>query len=473
MSRQRLILALCGCLIALLLQARPSGDVDVFWQLKLGQLALEQGRLIRSDPFTATHGGESVAPVAWLSQILYYGIYRIGSWRLLHQTNALVFAGGLLLASWTARGRGQSALAGILGLSLGFLVAAPHCEIRPQTFALFCFAAVHLLAEAEVRPWRRLVLAAAVLVFWQNAHPSVLLGAAVLGARAGAGWLGHLRGGRAAKPWSLTMLCLIAVLSSVATPLGPGVFEISRRNAAVSRQLGISEWMPLWNPAAWDAGAWIVWLALGVSLVLAVRVRRVVRREDLAAFLVLAAMSLLVYRLSLFLAAGMIPVWSRWIQAAWYADSPSQTSGQGVRPWLAWGAVAAGLLCALPVPRLLHWRVFDEPLPFAAVKQIRQIGVRGTIYNYREWGGLLIWEGYPDWKVTIDGRLYLFGEAEWDRYRAIASGRVPVAEVERLYGPDAFFLRPTHDRNLVALLQESSRWQEAYADRDAIVFVRR
>jgi len=522
MSRRKLALVLFGCLVVLLLQFRASQDVDLFWQVKLGQLVLQQDELIRSDPFTSTHGGEPVPPIAWLSQVFYALVHRAGSWRLLHQVNALVFAGGLLFASLTVRGRDSSTLAGILGLSLGVLVAAPHCEIRPHTLAMFCFALFLLVAEAELRAWRKLALAGTILILWQNMHPSVLVGAVTIGARAGAGWLRCLRDYRAARPWWPTALALLAALSTVATPLGPGIFESSRLNGEISRELGISEWMSLWHPAAWQAGGWIVWLALGVSLALLVRVRRLVCLEDLATFVVLGGLSLSIYRLSLFLAAAMVPVWTRWIQlglisepfgtlgwpgstgtdgaghqpkvgpearSRWSASPRTAAAGGGlrpttshpagqqnverVRPWLAASIAAGALCCALSVPRLLHWRLFDEQLPLGAAQRMREMGVRGVIYNYREWGGPLIWEGYPEWKVTIDGRLYLFTRQEWYRYQQIALGRVPVAEVERLYRPDAFFLRPSYHDRFVRLLRESNNWREAYADRNAIVFVRR
>jgi hypothetical protein len=473
MSQRQLALILFGCLVALFLQFRASHDTDLFWQVRLGQLACQQGELIRNDMFTATHAGEPVPPIAWLSQILYALVYRAGSWRLLHQANALVFAGGLVLASLTARGRQGSTLAGILGLSLGVLAAAPHCEIRPHTLAIFWFALLLLLVETEMRVWWKLALAGVILVLWQNMHPSVLLGAVAVGTRAGAGWCRWPWNRPAAKPWLLTVLALLAGLSSVATPVGPGIFESSRINAEVSRELAVSEWMPLWHPAAWQAGAWIAWLVLGVSLVLLLLARRRVRLEDLAIFLVLGVLSLLVYRLALFLAVAMVPVWSRWIEAAWFADRRGRPEVKPVQHWLAAITVAGGLLCVLIVPRLLELRLFDEQLPFAAIQRMRQMGVRGVIYNYREWGGPLIWEGYPDWKLTIDGRLYLFNREEWHRYQQIALGRVPVAQVQRQYRPAAFFLRPTYHQRFIRLLRESDQWKEAYADRNAIVFVRR
>ena len=99
MSGRNLILLVFFAAVVLSLQFRPSADVDTFWQLKLGQLAIERGALIHSDPFTATHAGDPVAPIGWLSQVCYALLFRVGSWRLLHQVNALVFAGAMLIAA--------------------------------------------------------------------------------------------------------------------------------------------------------------------------------------------------------------------------------------------------------------------------------------------------------------------------------------------------------------------------------------
>lgn len=473
MSQRKLALLVLYGLIVLFLQFRPSYDVDLFWQLKAGQLMLQRGELVRNEPFTATHAGEPVPPIAWGSQVLYAVLYGIGSWRLLHQANVLVFAGGFLVAALTVRRRDTSTFAGLLALSLGMLVALPHCEIRPHSFGVLGFALLLWMAQLEIRAWWKLIPAAAVLLVWQNMHPSVIVAAVTIAAQAGAGWLRFLLDRRAAKPWFLSLLALLAALSTLATPMGLGLFESSDHNRQISRELRVTEWLPLWDPATWSRGAWLVWVALAVSLVLLIRVRRRVRLEDLAALLVLTAAALVYYRLSLFLAVVMVPVWSRWLAQARAAASPAPTGEAPVRPLRAAGVVGAVLLCALVVPRLLHLRLFDRQLPFAAMDRMREIGVRGVIYNYREWGGPLIWKGHPDWKVTIDGRLYLFDDAQWRDYEETARGRVPVADVERRYHPDAFFLRPSYHERFIELLRKSDGWVEAYADRKAIVFVRR
>jgi len=472
-SRRKLILLAVFGLMAFFLQFRPNYDVDVFWQVKLGQLMLERQELVRHDPFTSTHAGEPVPSIAWLSQVAYALIYQLGSWRLLHQFSAVVFAGALWLAALSVRRRETSTAASVLGLSLGTLVVIPHCEIRPHGFAALAFAVLLWVAQAKMRTWKKLILAVVVLVVWQNMHPSVVLAAVLLAAWAVCGWLRWWRDRRVGMPRLPTVLALLAAVSTVATPAGVEVFADSARNSEISRSLSISEWMPLWHPRAWEAGAKTVWLALVVSLVLLIRARKRARLEELAALVVLAAASMAFYRMSLFFAVAMVPVWSRWIHAAW-PDAPGATAPDRPVGRLAASALIAAVLSgALFGPRLLGLSPLDRRLPLAAAEQLRELGVRGVIYNYREWGGPLIFTGYPDWKVTIDGRLYLFPPEEWHRYAAVAGGGIPLMQVEQQYRPDAFFLRPSYHQGLIELLRASDRWEEIESGEEAAVFVKR
>ncbi len=471
MSQRTLVLVVFYGLTVFLLQLRPNHDVDLFWRVKTGELMLERGELIRTDQFTATHAHEPVPPIGCLSDVFYAVLYRIGSWRLLSQVNALVFAGALLIAALTVRRQETSTFASLLGLSLGLLVAMPHCATRPQSFAIFGFALLLLVAEAEIRAWWKLVLAGLILLIWQNMHPSVILAAIVLGARAGAGWLRLLRDRRAAKPWVATVIALLAVLSTVATPMGLSIFATSARNAQIARELGVAEWMPLWHQTT-RAAAPTFWIPFAISLLLLIRLRRRVRLEDLATFVVLAGITLPVYRFSLFFAVAMVPVWSRWIALAWSGVLPAQGQSAEQAPPLHCGVILAVLLLALIAPRLMCVPLFDRQLPLAGIERLRELGVRGVIYNYREWGGPLIWAGYPNWKVTIDGRLYLFTPEDWRRYNQIALGQVPVARVEQWYKPKAFFLRPSYHKRFIKLLQQSNNWKETFADENAAVFTR-
>ena len=87
-----LSLAIAGMLFLLLL--RPIYDVDIFWQVKLGELILANRGPVPSEPFAVTHLGEPLPPIAWLGQAVYAEVWRLGGWPALRIFDALLWVGG-------------------------------------------------------------------------------------------------------------------------------------------------------------------------------------------------------------------------------------------------------------------------------------------------------------------------------------------------------------------------------------------
>lgn len=255
-----------------------------------------------------------------------------------------------------------------------------------------------------------------------------------------------------------------AGLAVFLTPDGFGIVRLSAENAALSRAIGVEEWLPAWDPVTWPA-ARMFWLGVVVTAGLAVAVRSRARLEDVAVAVVMTAAAVGVYRMSLFWAVAMIPVWARWLEAAF--PNLATSTERRVHPVWPAAAVAAAAL----VPLGVRPPVFDRSMPFAGLERVRERGVSGVVYNYREWGGPLIW-AHPPAKVAIDGRLYLFPRSDWDDYVRTARGEVPLEQVEARYRPDAFFLRPSYHERFVALIRASGRWDEAYADENCVLFVK-
>src|SRR5437870_2568619 len=132
MSLRTAILLGFGLLTALLLQFRPIDDVDVFWQIRTGQSMLDTKQIVLRDSFTFTHHGERVPPIAWVAQIAYAALYRLGGWRALQIMHGLVFAAAFIVMALTT-GRAKIGLFSIVAaLAIGLEVALPHSSLRPQ-----------------------------------------------------------------------------------------------------------------------------------------------------------------------------------------------------------------------------------------------------------------------------------------------------------------------------------------------------
>jgi hypothetical protein len=455
----------------------PVLDVDAFWQIRLGQLMQERRALITEDPFTYTHAGQSVPTIGWLAQLLLAGAYGAGKWPLVHFLNALLLAAAFAIAGWSAvRGAGGAPAAPVAAagaVTLGFLVSLSNCDVRPQTIGLVCFALFLRVCGASL-PWPgRMALLALILAIWQNSHPSVSMAIVASAALAAGAAIERRRGRPARAPGPYVVGLLLAIASQLATPMGPAIFAVSARNVEVSRSwLRVSEWLPPWSEQV-RAPMQMFWVALALSLGLMVRLaaRRRLKLEHAVLFVAMTAMALVAARFALFWGLAMVSVWACWLEEVtshrllrWRGDASLAT-----RAWAPAGALSLAMVLVLPP--LLRGPVLHAELPVAGVAALKRALPTGRIYNVREWSGPLILAGSPPWQLAIDGRLYIFERSEWLEYESVVRGEIPLQLLLARHAPDAFFLSPQYQPELVRQLKAAPAWREVYADTSCIAFV--
>lgn len=462
----RLTCLLIPAVMLFVLLLRPIWDVDIFWQLRLGELILDHGGPVLREPFAAAHLGEPLAPVAWLGQAVMAQVRRLGGWTGLRVFDAVIWLGGFWAVALACRRRGAAPLATAFALAIGFLPALPVASIRPQSFAALGFGLLLALLRLQLSPARTLLLALPLFVLWQNLHPSVSVAAVVLGSSAGFAWLRYLAGRRAAPPWLLCALAGLAAACVFATPAGVSIVRVSAENARASIAVGASEWLPLWAPVNHGliapiaaAGALLGWLL--------VRNRRRIDWEELAPAAVLFVLTLTAYRFVLFWGIALVPVVARLM------SDPEPGAAPTPRPWPFWAAAPAAVAAAAALALAVSPTQFSRALPLAGIEKLRQSGVTGTVFSYFPWGGPLIDAGYPRWVTAYDGRYYRYSPQEWRRYDQLMAGAVGPTELDRLYHPAAYLLaRGPNDALIAALRADRSTWREIYADAGCVAFVR-
>lgn len=463
-------LALVPAAMLLVLLLRRVWDVDIFWQLKLGELILARHGPLAAEPFAALHLGEPLPAVAWAGQAIMALVRRIGGWDLLRVFDAVCWLGGFWAVAAACRLRGASQGAVALALGLVFLSVLPAASIRPQSFGCLCFGAVLALQRLGLRPSLTIALRAMLLVAWQNLHPSVTVGVVAMALAALPGWARWIRGnlpsapnggrGLAADALVPTFLAVAGLAAVFATPDGASILAVSAANARASIAIGASEWLPLWIEGNRSNAVPVAVVAV-VTIWLILRARRVDAAEILVA-LGLSLMTLVAYRFVLFWAVAMVPVIAR------------AASDAGPRPDRreAGLALAGVLLVAIVTPIVAPTR-FASNLPLAAARHLRDLGVRGTVYGDFPFGGVLIDTGYPDWKVAYDGRYYRYEREEWQYNGGIENGIVPLVDVVRKWNPAAFVIDAGHNAPLADALAHSRAWQRVYRSGDVVVYVPR
>ncbi|EIZ80453.1 hypothetical protein WSK_1013 [Novosphingobium sp. Rr 2-17] len=449
-----------GMLLVLLL--RRVWDVDIFWQLKLGELILAHHGPIAREPFAALHLGEPLPAVAWAGQALMAGARLLGGWSLLRLFDALCWLGGFWAVAWACRRRGASAPAVALALGLAFVAALPTASIRPQSFGCLCFGLLLALQRLGLRPRTTILLGVPLLVAWQNLHPSVSVGALAMGVTALVGWIAWAKDRSRPIPLAPSALAAAALAAIFATPDGIGILDVSARNADASMAIGASEWLPLWI-AGNHTNALPVVLVAAIAAWFVVRHRGRIDVSEIAVALALLALTVTAYRFVVFWAIAMVPVIAR------AAEGFGGTKESRPPQWLAATAVA---VVALLVPSIAPTR-FANSLPLAAIAHLKRQHVSGTIYADFPFGGPVIDAGYPNWHVAYDGRYYRYSRDEWRYNGGIENGIVPLIDVMHKWNPAAFVLNERHNSPLVQELARSRAWQRIYAGEGVVVYVPR
>jgi hypothetical protein len=108
--------------------------------------------------------------------------------------------------------------------------------------------------------------------------------------------------------------------------------------------------------------------------------------------------------------------------------------------------------------------------PIAAVEFLKSNHLPGPIYNRYGWGGYLIYHLYPDYRVYIDGRADVYGDAFFAEAMRVYDGLENWREPLDKYGVRTVII----DKNaaMSTLLRNDSQWSKVYEDDQAVIFVR-
>jgi hypothetical protein len=390
--------------------------IDLAYHVKAGALTLQTGDLVRTDPFTFTHGGLPWLNQQWGAQVIFAAAHRLLGWLGVAMTYAAAIGAGFgFLYSSCRRAGARSRTAALLTLS-GLIVATGPPAPRPQALAVPLFTGTWLLLARRDR-WTWLVPILALI--WANVHGSFVL-APVLIIFAMADDLIERR------PVGRTVLVLAAtVAATLVNPFGPSVWSYA---VEISSNETIRNWVAEWRPPApLSLSGGPFWLSGAVVLAIAVWRRAEVRPLDVAVLAVFFALGVPAIRGTLWWALAAPPVVARWFRTTEPAIGGSEERGPD--PFRAVAAVC--ILALLPITAIL--RAGADPItgttqrlaldaPEVLVDATREalpVGSRLFVYQpFASWFEYSI-SAYP---VMVDSRIELFSDDVWHDYdRAIAA----------------------------------------------------
>jgi hypothetical protein len=460
---------------------RPIGDVDIYWQVKLGDVMLAAGTPFITEPFLAHRAGLAHEPICWLSQVILALVRRAGDWQAVRVFDALLLTGGFLAICWPAALRLRDWPRGWVALlagGAGLFCIAPYTTVRPQTFTVFAWGLLLAVYFANLRPGPKILSAALVCLFWQNCHPSIGVAAVFLGTAAGAGWVRYLRKRRAGPPWVETAIVFVAAVSQLATPAGFAIFPIAQMNRHMCTDIfPISEWLPITDPRNLPrsfaelrnqpGSLHGLGIAAATAALVAWRRRRVRWEEVMPAAAAFAA-CFYASRFTLLLAPAVVPIWVRCLTPPGAERSPDNAPISATLGRIRWAIFLGLMAVAAAVPFVLRPKLDAAyPFPYAGIEALKKRHVSGTIYVYYLWGGIVSDLGYPQWKVSHDGRYYLHTDRDWYDYFD------DDMDAFEAFHPVGVILDQNYDKKMIQKLRKNPEYEQIHEDKLAATFVRR
>ncbi len=133
--QERLILA-CGLALALALCLGPIFNPDLGWHLAVGRFIASSRTVPRADFLSWSMAGKPWIDFEWLTQLLFFGLERLGGLAALWLFKASAFFGlSLMLVALLRQWKIPDAWSG-LALPPFALALFPMSDIRPEVFSL-------------------------------------------------------------------------------------------------------------------------------------------------------------------------------------------------------------------------------------------------------------------------------------------------------------------------------------------------
>lgn len=488
----------------LVLDYVPLRATDLWVHVTYGEWILDHRALPETDPFLPLAEGMRVIDSAWLSQVIFAAVNRIGGLEGLAHLFALTsLASALVLA------RVYYLLTQRLSLTLLGLVAMAAIgwsrllTIRPENFGMLCFAVLlwllvstrRTLGTPTCRPWRLWCGVPVVFALWANLHGSFPCGLLVLACLTGGQAIETLWSTRSFRALladtAFRRLLVASELGFFACCLNPYGIDLLISTATFSANpnlRGILEWQPL---VIQNIGGREFALSI-VALLFVVRhsPRRITPAEVLL-LLVFAGLTITGVRMMSWYAPVyvlvMAPHWSaladQFAQGrvretsnlaapAWWRPSWKYTLVAGLTVWVAFAlsGVSRPVLGGTPrsVPQMLA-----ATTPLGAKEHLLAHPRPGMFFAPQWWGDWLHWQGPPGMQPFVTSNIHLVPPRVWQDYLQMLNAGGDWQRLLDRYAIATVITDKAEQPRLNARLREADDWQSVYDDDQAQIFVRK
>ncbi len=392
---------------------------DTFWHLKLGQYILQTHSFPFHDIFSYTFAGMRIYPVEWLFEVVWYALYKLfGVAGLIVIKSTISGLTAAVLYYSLQQNTIDKYIAGFIVLSIFILSSASSFIFsssgsyfldRPQIITYLGIAVLIAITSQEYKEQKILWVIPLLVVIWANMHPGVVFGIIFLTAWFMEGFIDLLKGN--IVPAVFYKRLSVLLLSLAATLITPNTYHLYtflfHHVASLGRKGGleyIAEFMP---PSLSQTPGMFIGLVI-FSAIFVLGIFRMPLRYVLYG-IVLIPMSFDMRRMVIMALIGIAPGIGLVVQ-----DWLTRLGKLHVPAFLV-TIVCAGVLL---LPFLYEYNQYrtdyvgykgigiqKQFYPKRAIDFILKHHIQGNIYNSINFGGAVIFLGYPRIKDFIDTRL--------------------------------------------------------------------
>jgi hypothetical protein len=430
-------------------------DGDTSWHLATGRWMLENRTIPAADPFSFTFRGRPWTAHEWLIDSVMAAAFRRGGWGALALVFSFSVAVTLLIVGrellrWLAPRHALLTTVLLTAVLAPFMLARPHVVTWPL---LAAWTMVLIRAREQGRApapyWALLIL------LWANLHASFIFALLLAGFFALEALIDAKRN-RLEVLVRWAVFGVLALAAALATPHGIDGLLYPLQVSGMKALPLIAEWR-----ATRFSDDWLFILFAAAALTAAVLRSRAMGPLRLLLLVALAALAMLHVRHQPLFAIVAV------LLLAPALGSRRQEPGNRR---LAATAIAVSLVL-LGVARLLvpTERGDARTYPATALAKLPPELRRQPVFNDYSFGGPLILNGIAPY---IDGRADMYGDSFTIAHdRMVRGDRAAFADAQRRWRFGWTILAP--NAPLVRVLDRQPEWRRFYADRWAVVHVRR
>jgi len=460
----------------LAMTSRSITDPDLWWHLRTGQWAVENGRVPHTDPFSFTRGGSPWVSHEWLSEIIFFELWKRGGPGALIAFSAVITTAGFLLLYWRCPGRPQWAAA---LTALGATASALSWGARPQMFTFTLASLLLWLLERGEKHSRIVLLVPPLFLLWLNLHAGFALALALL-LLYGLGLALECVSG--SEPWeksgpTIARVFAVTLACFALVPLNPSGAQLYRYPLETLFSGGMRDVIMEWFSPNFHQWLMVPLLLVFLILIVAMaRSRPRVKGRTLLPLLFTAGAALdAVRHIPIFIllaipvvAAALAPTSEAPLLMRRRPVSRSAAAIINGAALILLSAFAVGRWIELarqqPVQEAAHF-------PRAAVAFLQSHEEGERLFAYYDWGGYAIWELYPRYRVFADGRADLYGdELLRECSQTVPQIRAGWEQVLQSWDVQTVMIPPS--TALAQALMIHGGWSQAYRDQQAAIFVR-